>query len=49
MKIASLPDLFITISFFLKDFLMWIIFKVFIEIVTILLLVYVLVFWLQGK
>ena len=28
---------------------MWIIFKVFIEIVTILLLVYVLVFWLQGK
>ena len=29
-------------------FLRWIIFKVFIEFVTILLLFYVLVFWLQG-
>ena len=29
-------------------FLMWTIFKVFIEFVTILLLFYVLVFWLRG-
>ena len=29
-------------------FLMWIIFKVFIEFATILLLFYVLVFWFQG-
>ena len=34
--------------FFLKIFLMWTIFKVFIEFVTILLLSYVLVFWLRG-
>ena len=32
-------------NFFFKDFLMWTIFKVFIEFVTILLLFYVLVFW----
>ena len=44
MKIASLPDLFITISFFKKDFLMWIIFKVFIEIALILLLFYIFIF-----
>ena len=37
-------------SFFLKSFffLMWTIFKVFIELVTILLLFYVLVFWPRG-
>ena len=29
-------------------FFMWIIFKVFIEFITILLLFYVLVFWPQG-
>ena len=33
---------------FFKDFLMWIICKVFTEFITILLLYYVLVFWLQG-
>ena len=33
---------------FFEDFLMWIIFKVLIEFVTILLLFYILVFWLQG-
>ena len=33
--------------FFLQDFLMWTILEVFIEFVTILLLFYVLVFWLQ--
>ena len=32
--------------FFLRFFLMWTIFKVFIEFVTILLLFYVLDFWL---
>ena len=37
------------LDFFFKVFLMWTIFKVFIEFVTILLLFYVLVFWLQGK
>ena len=39
------------VIFFLKTcfFLMWTIFKVLIEFVTILLLLYVLVFWLQGK
>ena len=36
------------LDFFFKVFLMWTIFKVFIEFVTILLLFYVLVFWLQG-
>ena len=37
-------------SFFFRIFffLMWTIFKVFIEFVTILLLFYVLVFWPQG-
>ena len=36
------------ILFFLKIFfLMWIIFKVFIEFITILLLFYVLSFWLR--
>ena len=34
--------------FFLKIFLMWTIFKVFIEFIIILLLFYVLVFWPQG-
>ena len=34
--------------FFFKIFLVWTIFKVFIEFVTILLLFYVLVFWLRG-
>ena len=34
--------------FFLKFFLMWTIFKVFIEFVAILLLFYVLVFWPRG-
>ena len=34
--------------FFLKDFLMWTTFKVFIEFVTILLLFYVLGFWPWG-
>ena len=34
--------------FFLRFFLMWTIFKVFIEFVTILLLFYVLVLWLWG-
>ena len=41
----------LTISHFLfvfRFFLMWTIFKVFIEFATILLLFYVLVFWLQG-
>ena len=36
------------INLFLRFFLMWTIFKVFIEFVTILLLFYVLVFWPQG-
>ena len=38
------------LTFFFKFFflLMWTIFKVFIEFVTILLLFYVLVFWLRG-
>ena len=34
--------------FFKIFFLMWTIFKVFIEFVTILLLFYVLVFWQRG-
>ena len=34
--------------FLFTIFLMWTIFKVFIEFVTILLLAYVLVFWLLG-
>ena len=37
-----------TSFFFLKIFMMWTIFKVFIEFVTILLLFYVLVFWPGG-
>ena len=37
-----------TAIFFFKIILMWAIFKVFIEFVTILLLLYVLAFWLQG-
>ena len=37
--------LFLFLDFF---FLMWTVFKVFTEFVTILLLFYVLVFWLQG-
>ena len=39
---------FFTIYFFKIFFLMWTIFKVFIEFVTILLLFYVLLFWLRG-
>ena len=35
-------------AFFLRFILMWTIFKVFVEFVTILLLFYVLVFWLRG-
>ena len=38
----------ISFFFFLKIFLMWIIFKVFIEFVTILLLLDVLGFWPRG-
>ena len=33
---------------YLFFFLMWTIFKVFIELITILFLFYVLVFWLEG-
>jgi len=36
------------VFFFLKVFLMWTVFKVFIEFVTTLPLFYVLFFWLQG-
>ena len=40
---------FLVLFFFFKNFfLMWTIFKVFIEFVTILLLFYVLVFWPRG-
>jgi len=39
---------FYFIFYFLKDFLIWTIFKVLIEFATILLLFYVLVFWTQG-
>ena len=35
-------------KYFLKDVLMWTIFKVFIEFVTILLLFHVFVFWTQD-
>ena len=35
----------ITFFIFSKDFLMWTVFKVFIEFLTIMLLFYVLVFW----
>ena len=35
-------------NFIFFFFLMWIIFKVFLEFVTISLLLYVLAFWLQG-
>ena len=35
-------------TLFLKNFLLWTIFNVFIEFVTILLLFYVLVFWPEG-
>ena len=38
----------IVFLFFFKTFLTWTIFKVFIEFVTVLFLVYALVFWLQG-
>ena len=41
-------DSYVSSFFFLKIFWMWTIFKVLIEFVTILLLFYVLVFWLQG-
>ena len=38
------------VEFFFKDFffLMWTIFKVFIEFATMLLLFYILVLWLRG-
>ena len=40
---------FLPLLFFFKDLLlMWIIFKVFIEFVTVLLLLYVLGFWPQS-
>ena len=34
----------VALCFFIKIFLMWVIFKFFIELVTVLLLVYVLIF-----
>ena len=47
---SALMVLFINVfSIILKFFLMWTIFKVFIEFVTILFLFYVLVFWPGGK
>ena len=46
-RVFNACALFISFVFF-KIFLMWTIFKVFIEFVTILLLFYVLFFWLQG-
>ena len=57
MSLNSFPLAFITADclrlssisfFFFKVFLMWIIFKIFIEFVTILLLLDVLGFWPQG-
>ena len=45
---AKKAFLFFIYNFFLRIFLMWIIFKSFIEWVTILLLFYVLVFWPRG-
>ena len=41
---VNFADIFLSFFFFL----MWTIFKVFIEFVTTLLLFYALVFWLQG-
>ena len=38
----------VALFFFIKTFLMWIIFKVFIELLTVLLLVYVWFFWSRG-
>ena len=43
-----IPSFWLLLFFFLRFFLMWTIFKVFIEFVTILLLFYVLVFWPRG-
>ena len=37
------------IALFSEIFLMWTVFKVFIELVTILLLFYVLIFWLRSR
>ena len=45
---SSFHDPLFYFILFLKIFLMWTIFKVFIEFVTVLLLFYVLVFWPQG-
>ena len=42
------PTGFYIFILFFEDFLMWVIFKVLIELVTILLLFLVLVFWLRG-
>ena len=42
------PTGFYIFILFFEDFLMWVIFKVLIELVTILLLFPVLVFWLRG-
>ena len=47
--LSVIYQIFIPItSFFFKIFLIWTIFKVFIEFVTILLLFYVLIFWPRG-
>ena len=46
--VKSMDPSFYFIFYFLKDFLIWTIFKVLIEFATILLLFYVLVFWTQG-
>jgi len=48
LKRLSSSSSFIAMFSFLKDFLMWTIFTIFIEFVTILLLFYVLVFWSRG-
>ena len=43
-----LSSFFLFFPPFLKIFLLWAIFKVFIEFITILLLFYVLIFWPQA-
>ena len=48
MTFNQTTHLFLVCLFFKVFFLMWTIFKVFIEFVTILLLLYVLVFWPRG-
>ena len=45
---SNLLPIFNFFKFFQSYFLMWTIFKVFIEFITILLLFYVLVFWPRG-